>query len=126
MSGKVIFQCQTVFPFTLFPTTVEVTPTRVNIEYGVFFLSHRRVSILIVDLVNAVVSTNIFFGTLQLEIRYFESNPAPVRFLPKNDAVKLRQIITGLIEAKDKNIQLGKLTPKRKKDLRKIGKSKSF
>lgn len=120
-STEVIYSCSTVFPFTLFPNRVEVTEEKVNIIYGLFFFSKKTVSLLVADLVNATVSTNPFFGTLGLELRYFEKNPPPVKYLIKNEAIMMSSVITGLIEVKRRKLSLSQVKGSKLNYLTKLG-----
>lgn len=124
-SSNLLFRCHSVFPFSLFPTTIEVTATRVDVKYGVFFGSHEYVSILIDDLVNVVVSTNLFFGTARFEIKNFEKNPPVILYLWKEDAVKLKQVVTGMIESRNAKIDTSRLNTAQKEMIQRIGASQN-
>lgn len=96
-ANTVLFSTRTVFPFTLFPDVIIITEASVEIIYGLFFFSTERFPIPIAHLKTVTLSTNLFFGTLTFEIAGFETNPPQVRFLPKADALKAKNILNGLI-----------------------------
>lgn len=56
------------------------------------------------------VHANPFFGSVRFELTY-GTNPPIVSFLPREAALKLKRIITGLIEAKRKGINLDQFPP---------------
>lgn len=96
-TSSVLFTAKTVFPFTLFPDLIIITEASVEIIYGLFFFSKERFPIPISSLKTVSVTTNLFFGTLAFEITGFEKNPPRVSFLPKEQALKAKNILNGLI-----------------------------
>ncbi len=120
-SNTLLFSCYTLFPFTLFPSKIEISETRVEIIYGIFFFANQSVSILIQDIINVVVSTNIFFGSVHFEIKGFTKNPPAVHRLSKQDAIKIKQIVTGLIEMKQAHVSLEEAAGNKKTLIQEIG-----
>lgn len=109
-ANTILYSCSTMFPFTFFPDRIEISLSRVSVIRGLFFLSKHTFPILIEDLVNVKVTTGLIFGTVQFEIFNYESNPKPIRFLHKADAIRVKQYVTGLIEAKAKGVDLSKMS----------------
>jgi len=97
---------RTLFPFTIFPTTVTVDLNHVVVSTQVFFFSKQVLSFLIKDLLTVIVETNIFFATLKFVDRFFPQDTVPVRFLSKPDADKAFRVINGLIIAERQNVNL--------------------
>lgn len=95
---EVLFRCQTIFPFTFFPTTLELTETSLSIQRLLFFFSHRITFILVKDIVKVSVNQTPFFAGITLEIRHAQRNPQPIRFLKPGDAATLEKRIIGLLE----------------------------
>lgn len=120
-SNTLLFSCYTLFPFTLFPSKIEISETRVEIIYGIFFFADQRVSILIQDIINVVVSTNIIFGTVSFEIKGFTKNPPAVHRLSKQDALKIKQIVMGLIEMKQAQVSFEQAEGKNQVLIQEIG-----
>lgn len=106
-----ILEIKNVFPFDLFQDRVIVSAHKVDLVYGVFFYSDYVVSMLIKDMKNAKVSTGIFFGTLTFELHGYETNPPPVKFLWREDAIKARRVIEGLIACCQNGIDITELDP---------------
>lgn len=121
-SEVLLHSCTSIFPFTLFPDTVTIDPNKVDITHRIFFFSKSIRSLLIEDIRFVDVSTNLFFASLHFEVVGYEKNPEPIRFLAKNDAVKAKQIITGLIAARKKKIPIDAVKNTHlKKKMEKIG-----
>lgn len=118
-----LFSCTSIFPFTLFPDTVSIDANKVDITHRLFFFSKNIRTLLIEDIRFVNVTTNLFFAKLHFEVVGYEKNPDPVRFLSKEDALKAKQIITGLIATNKKDISLKNVKKKTiKKSAQKIGK----
>lgn len=122
-ANHVLFRCQTVFPFTFFPNTIEVTETRVDIHYGIFFFSTVYRPVLLKDILNVRVSTNLLFGKIDFELTNYEQNPEPVGWLWKSDAIRLKNIITGILDAVKQDVDLSKIQSDDLETLESIGKS---
>lgn len=126
-TSRVIYDVKTIFPFTLFPTHIEINEQSVNIIKEIFFFSKSSFPMLIQDIRNVKVSTNIFFASIEFEIEGFEENPPIVKFLPRNKAIKAKQIIMGLVLCKKENINLSKIKTKELiKLVRDIGKTEKI
>lgn len=126
-ANSVLFRCKTVFPFTIFPTEVEVTETKVSIKRTELPFSGVWEYVMISDIVKAVIEDNPFFASLRIEIRFTEQNPEPIYYLPKKAAHTLQHIITGLVEANHNEVALDQ-EPSRKvvKKLESIGAPKTL
>lgn len=107
----ILMRVATVFPFTIFPDEIVVSLNRVDIVVRPFFFSKQVYPLLIKDLVTLNVSTNIFFGSLSLEMRFHEQNPPIINYLWKGEALRLRRVITGLLEAYKEGVDLSVYTP---------------
>ncbi len=108
-SNRVLFTTKAIFPFDLFPNMIRLDENKLDIINNLFFFSEQVFPIAISDIKNVTVTTDLFFATLCVEIGGYETNPGPIKFLPKGDAVKLRRLIFGLMEAKKENIDLGSI-----------------
>lgn len=102
-----LFTCRTVWPFTFWTHSVKVYEHKIEIIYRPFLWSHELFPILIKDLVNIVVTLNPFFGTAQFELSNLELNPPPIYYLRRRDALKLKEVVFGLI-AMQKDARLPK------------------
>lgn len=127
-TNRRILSIQSVFPFDFFPDTVHIDENKVDVIHRTFFWEKQMFPILIKNINGANITTNPFFATLSIEVTGYEKNPRPIRFLKRNDAVRARRIILGLVAcAKEgrKGIDLSKipLTELREK-VEEIGKSR--
>lgn len=111
-SQDILFQCSSVFPFTLFPDSISVDKKKVTIVYSLFFFSKSVFTILLEDIRTVKVDSGLFFGTLSIEVAGYEQNPQPLNFLPKFSAFKIRDIIMGLVAARREEIGIGKINKK--------------
>lgn len=105
-SSEIICRYKTVFPFDFFPDQIVVTRDKVDIIYGVFFLSKEVLSILIPNIYEITIDFSLLFATLTFRVIGFQDDPLPVTFLKKNEAIILRRIITGMVIAHKENIDL--------------------
>lgn len=121
----ILFRCRTVFPFTLFPTTIEVTPTRIDISYGLFFFSNEKVSVLIQDLANIMVVSDLLFSSVIFQTKTLKENPDQVKFLWNHAGLELKQIVLGLMETKQAQIDIPEVDSMQKKTIQQIGTSPS-
>lgn len=105
---RVIFRAKTVFPFDFFPDEVIIDENKIDIVINIFFSSSDTVTIPFKTVQTAHVSTDLFFGTLTLNLEFSKENPVIVNFLKKSDAIKARRIINGLAICAKENINLSK------------------
>ena len=110
-SHEILVKVDTVFPFTLFRDTVIVDRTKVTIIQRNFFWSEDVVSIRIEDVLNATVSTDLIFGSLNVASRVMNSTDHyRIKFFWKNDAMHLKHLIQGYVIAQHNNIQIAHLS----------------
>ncbi len=107
--ANIVAQVRTIFPFKLFPTTLYVDRTKLTIDEQYFFFSHECKTVLLPDIMTITIETNLFFATLKIEDRLAPINVATVRFLPKQQAERFRQIAEGLRMGIHDNIDLTKV-----------------
>jgi hypothetical protein len=110
-SGRVLIRVSSIFPFTLFPDTITVDETKVNIVSRIFFYSQNVTSVLIHDIRQIVVSSNPFFSTIYIHTIPMDPDypkPDPVKYLHNNEAVKTRRIIQGLKACIEEGIDISK------------------
>lgn len=107
---RVLFKTSSVFPFDLFPDEITVDMNQVNIVIRVFFWSERRHSILIKDISDVLVDTGPFFATIKLIDFGFKENSIDINWLKRGDAIKLRQIIQGLMAIVRQGIDLSQIS----------------
>jgi len=109
-SQEVLYAARTVFPLDLFPDTVCVDRTKVTITHRSFLLVGGVITMRIEDILNVAAQVGPFFGSVQLTTRYFEPHkPYRVNWLWRNQALKLKTIIQGLVTANGQNINAAAL-----------------
>jgi hypothetical protein len=110
-STDVLVEATTVFPFTLFPDTVTVDRTQVNIVHRSFFQVGEAVSIRIEDVLNVVANVGPFFGSLQIHTRFYDTKkPYVINWLWREDALKIKRILHGYLIATKKAIDCSSLS----------------
>lgn len=103
-SQDTIFTATTVFPFNLFPDTVAVDREKVTIVNRTFFRVAEIVSLRIDDVLNVMADVGPFFGAVKIQTRFFDAASYSIRFLRRNDALKLKRILQGYVIASQKGI----------------------
>lgn len=111
-TDRLIYKCESMFPFTLFTDSVLIDLNKVDIVYRNFFFSESVFTLMFEDVRTVKVSNGPIFATMRFEVTGYEQNPAPVSFLPKSEAGVARQIILGLTVAKREGINLEELENK--------------
>src|SRR5690606_31028444 len=105
----ILCKVKAVFPLQLFPDSITVDSNKIDIIYREFFWTKYIFTILHEDLRTIKVSTVPFFATVYFEVKGYEDNPRPVRFLWSEDAVRLREVIIGLNKAIKKKVEVEEL-----------------
>jgi hypothetical protein len=109
-SSEVLYQIKNVFPFDFFVDEVIVSRQRIDIIYGLFFFSKEVISIEIENIFDVNLDFDLFFATMEFNMRMGQEDPDPVRFLWKEEAIRLRQIVTGLIATTKQKVDLKSLS----------------
>jgi hypothetical protein len=109
-STIILYELSTVFPFKLFPTKITIDADKITISEKTFIKTEYIFPMLIEDLLNVRVYANIFFASVQFELKGMETNPEIVTYLKRKEAEYARKIITGLMQVKRNNIDLSSLS----------------
>jgi hypothetical protein len=107
--SEILYQAETVFPFTLFPDTITIDREKLSISYRYFFRVARVVSTPLDDIESVDASVGPFFGSLRFTSSFFVNNTRFVKFLARGDAIKIQSILQGYKLAKEKEIDLTKI-----------------
>lgn len=94
-SNRLLIGTKSIFPFDLFPNTINVEATRVNIIQRSLFYSEVH-SVDIKDISNVFLSQSLFFAALVIVSRTFAKNEIKITKLWKKHAIEVRRIIEGL------------------------------
>lgn len=103
-SARVLLDIVAVFPFNFFPDEVIIDEAKVSIHTHYFFYTKQVRSIEYKDIFNVIVQQGIFFAKLELVDRFYAKESIDIEFLKKNDAIKARRIIQGMIIASKEGI----------------------
>lgn len=112
MTEDRLFELSSVFPFDLFPNKIIIGQKQVMLIYRQFFFTSQVYNFLIQDILTPVVSSSVFFSTLRIELGPggFHQNPPSIKYLKKNEALKARRMIMGLIICMKEKIDLSGLS----------------
>ena len=122
----VMMSLSTVFPFQIFPTVITVEKTKVNVRDTIFFGSSDIRSILIADISSVEAQSSLFFSTLKIEKRMPPEPPMLIRYLKKDEALKARRIIQGLMVSVQNKVDVTKVSTSELKDsIETLGDSKA-
>ena len=94
-SNRCIISISSLFPWTLFPNTIQVEETRVTFIFRQFLASQSH-SLDIKDISNVFIQASPFFATLQVVSRTYVENEITIGHLNVPKANEVRMIIEGL------------------------------
>ncbi len=97
--NRVLYKISSVFPFDFFPDKIIIDPIKINVVFKEFFSSERVHGIYIRNISDVYVDTGPIFATLKIIDQGIVENTVIVNYLKKNEALKAREIIQGLIVA---------------------------
>ncbi len=94
-SNRCIISVSSLFPWNIFPNTIEVEEGRVTFITRQFMASQSH-SVDIKDISNVFIESSLFFATLQIVSRTFVQNDIKMNYLHKGKAERVKMIIEGL------------------------------
>ncbi len=104
-----ILQVKTVFPFMLFPDSLEVDRQKVIITHRKFFGVAQIINIQISDLQAIEADVGPLFGTVLITTRQFENPIHKIYMLSRSDALKVQNVLQGFVSANKQNIDETKI-----------------
>jgi len=111
----VLFQADTVFPFTLFPDTVTLDREKLTIANREFFRVAKIITVPVTSMVSAEADVGPFFGSIHMTSKYFIDNTHHLNFLKRSDAIELQRLLQGYIIAQEREVDVSEID---KDDLR--------
>lgn len=109
-SHEVLATATTVFPFTLFPDTVTIDRAKLTITKRSFVQTAEVMSIRIEDILNVTANVGPIFGSLHIVSRVLNTDkPYEIKFLWREDGLKLKRVMQGYIIAIQKEIDCSPL-----------------
>lgn len=94
-SNRCIISVSSIFPWNIFPSTIEVEESRVTF-ISRQFMSSQSHSVDIKDISNVFIESSLLFATLQVVSRTYIKNHIKINYLNKAKATKIKMIIEGL------------------------------
>jgi hypothetical protein len=104
--SEILFRTKTVFPFDLFPDTITIHTTKIDIVQKIFFYSQDIMSISVKDIAAVEVQTAPFFATINIIPAPPYLDPKTIRYLKISDAIKIKKLIDKLLLAIKEDIDL--------------------
>lgn len=108
-SSETLCSVQSVFPFDFFPTTITVSRTKIDVIDQLFFFSKRINSFLISEIGRIEVTTGLLFSTILFRARTVDKLLVKVSYLNGSDAIKVQNVIQGLLIAKAEKVNMTQL-----------------
>lgn len=102
-SNRRIISISSLFPWNIFPNTIEVEESRVTFIFRQF-LSSQSHSVNIKDISNVFIQSSLFFATLQVVSRTFVQNDIKIGYLNNRSAHRVHMVIEGLRTFAEHNI----------------------
>lgn len=94
-SNRSIASISSLFPWDLFPNSINIEESRITFVFRQFMASQSH-SLDIKDISNIFIEYSLFFATLQIVSRTFIQNDIKIDYLNKKKATEIRKIIEGL------------------------------
>lgn len=102
-SNRCIISISSMFPWDIFPNTIQVEESRVTFIFRQF-LSSQSHSVNIKDISNVFIQTSLFFARIQVASRTFVENDIAIGHLHAEEAQKIQMVIEGLRTFAENNI----------------------
>jgi hypothetical protein len=103
-SNRILASVTSVFPFDIFPNTVNVEEGRITVIVRNFFYSSQIHSVDIKNISNVFLNLAPFFAQLVIVSKTFARNQIKINFLKKDEAIFVRRMIEGLRVFESKQI----------------------
>lgn len=104
--SQVLYSVRTMFPFEFFPTVVSVDRMKVDVVRQKFIGAQETFSILVRDIAWVEVHTNFFLATMRIMDKVFGTEKYVIPNLPVSEALKMGNIIEGLLISEREQIDL--------------------
>jgi hypothetical protein len=103
-SQDVLYEANTVFPFTIFPDTIKLDREKLTIADRFFWRTAKITSTPISEIMSCEANVGPLFGSLHLTFRFFTDNQRTLSFLWRKDALEMQRLIHGYIIAHRREI----------------------
>jgi hypothetical protein len=100
----ILFEADTVFPFTLFPDTLTLDREKLTIAERFFWRVATITSVPVSEILSCQANVGPFFGSIHLVFSFFADNERTINFLWRDDASQLQAMLHGYIIAHKRKI----------------------
>jgi hypothetical protein len=108
-SRKVLSKISTHKPFSIYQDSIIIDEVKIEIIHRFLWGTEKIVTALIKDLKGAQVQTGLYHSSLIIQIAGLEFFPETIGYLEKNEALKTRRLIHGLIACDKNGIDITKI-----------------
>ncbi len=109
----ILIRVETVFPFTLFPTTITMDRVKITVKRRSFFNASQVTSIQIDDILNVEATSGPFLGSVKFWSRFLPNEPQnpqiSVGNLKNRDALAIKRLLQGYIIARHKEVDCSQI-----------------
>jgi hypothetical protein len=112
----ILYEAETVFPFTLFPDTLKLDREKLTMARRDFFRTAQISSVPLSEIMSIEANVGPFFGSVHFIFRFFNDNEKTFTFLKRQDAINLQRLVHGFIIAHRKGVDISKVPAKELRD----------
>lgn len=119
-----LLETKTLFPFSIFPDTLVIDTTKVTVVRKKLFATEFITTIPLKDVSDVTVQTALFMGSVTFKYMPQSNSPGmlePVSItmssLKREDAIKAKNILKGVLVANSEDIDIAELTPEEVADV---------
>jgi hypothetical protein len=106
---NILVKSTAMFPFQLFPDTITIDRQKLTVVHRDFFTTKQTVSVQFSDIKNIQADIGPFFGSLTVTSEHFINNTQTIKNLPKQEVLKIQQLVQGFIIAHKENVDLSEI-----------------
>lgn len=103
---RVLYSLKSLFPLDPFPTTITIQPSTISIVHNLFGLSQNLMTVTMEDIFTVEVEAGLFFANLRIQQKQPLTPLVEITYLWKDQAMKARRIIQGLLVVQTKNLEI--------------------
>jgi hypothetical protein len=103
-SQEILLSATTVFPFILFPDTINIDRQKLTVVHRSFFRAAKIASVQIKDIRNIEANLGPLFGSLTLTSKHFLNNTQTINFLKRSEIIQIQRSIQGLMIAEREGV----------------------
>jgi hypothetical protein len=109
-SNRVLLTVKTVFPFDFFPDTIVVDENKTTVIRRFFFASQAVYTIFIENIESITVTNSLFLAAVRVDARALHEISRTIKNLKKDDAARVKRIITGLVICRKEKINTARFS----------------